>query len=304
LILGAKENDGFFDFKRLESSGLFNDIKRIFMYDISIVIGAIGVVASLITIVFSWFISKKQGVFGSSELIISFANKGSLNQQITAMAIFLPKIDNHIVIPVPIKVKNIGNKTSYGIEITIEAKSYSVINYPPVYMSPAVTDSIDSVDGKIYYLGDDVYRRTFNISQLHPSKSIQLNNAGLKSNSEKSDHIIYSPIKVKNFEQGRQYETLMLKVWIINASAKSILDSLCYISKSSRSRYENITRIKRIIMHLTGRIGHDNLCVIDVMNVKKIENTSVMTLDKYNISYGSIHDTGHVIYGPHGMIFC
>jgi len=271
------------------------------------IINVFGTIAGVAGLALSLFIAIKQNFFKKAILSISLIDYNGVNSPTTAILFSVPSSDKPIAYYNPIKITNKGNATIFNIEITIESESIAIVNYPNfLSFNPVVTNSIDSINGNMCHLGQGSFRCTYNIQQLHPSKSVQLNNVGVKIYSDKSAPIQSAIISLNIFQDGKLPELKKLFVWVIEKENISIVDALRSISKKIEANYHRIPLHKRLYMYISKKLDSNSFRVIEATELKEMHSQDgkqhVQIVDKYNISSGILSPNGLILYGPYGII--
>ncbi|MEO8124803.1 MAG: hypothetical protein ABI633_12205, partial [Burkholderiales bacterium] len=236
--------------------------------DITTIVGSVVTVAAF---ALALTVAIKKGTFTRSKLdVLFYALPGSVPSS-SELVVGGPHQEAQILIPVLLKLENKGSATSRDLEISVESDSCTVVNHPPFFISPVATDSTESVCGDTIYPGSGVFRRTFKVSELHPGKSVQLNNSGLPRNGLSGNlGIVYSSIKVNVFQPGYRRREFEFGVWHVDTSSREFREGLRLISNRLGAEYQAKPLLQRALIRLRHRRFERRVYLIEVVTLRAV----------------------------------
>ncbi len=262
---------------------------------------------AIVGVALAWLIAKKQGTFDHTCVKVSLFDLAENSKVRPELVVGGPHAEHNILTPVLIKITNHGNATSYDINVTVESDSCAVVNCPVFYISPIATDSSEVIEGNVDYLGKGVFRRVFKVTQLHPGKSVQLNNAGLPRNLLcKGESVVSSTLSVTIYEQGKRPRKCKFGVWSLDTTQRSFRSALTEMSEKIKTDYEEKPRYQRFLMRVLHRHHEHPLRLMEITELRVVtipgEGETFLTVDKSMTSHGMRFVTGNLLVGPIGLI--
>jgi hypothetical protein len=267
----------------------------------------LGTLAAIIVLPLTWIIAKRQGVFDRSEVKIQLhglPENGGIRPE---LIIGGPHSKHNILTPILVSVSNIGTATASDIEVAIEANSSVVVNHPAFFISPVATSSAESMEGATVYIGKGVFRRVFKIAQLHPGKTVQLNNVGLPRNALSTTQAVANcSLAVSIYEKGRTARKLEFGIWHLDTSEDSFQTALRKLSQKTKNEFGSKSRLQRFFARLQHRKNTHPLQLIEITTVREVstpgEADAFVTVGKFEESSGVRLVTGHLFVGSIGLI--
>ena len=267
----------------------------------------LGFVVAVVGVALTWVVAKKQGLFNRTHVRVSLFNLEENSKVRPELVVGGPHSQHAILTPVLIKIANHGTRTSYNVEVTIDSDSSAIVNHPTFYISPIATDSDEAIEGKVYYLGEGVFRRVFKVAHLHPGKSVQLNNAGLPYNLLcRGESVVSSTLSVTIYEQGKSARRCEFGIWSLDTAQRTFRSALTEMSKKIKSDYEAKTSSQRFLARLLHRHHEHPLRLVEITELRVItipgEDKTFQTVDRVLVSEGIRFGRGHLFVGPIGLI--
>ena len=262
---------------------------------------------TIVSVALTWLIAKKQGIFNRTDVRASLYDLMESSKARPELVIGGPHSENNILTPVLVKIKNYGAATAHNIVVVIESDSSTIVNHPGFFISPVATDATEAIEGNVIYLGKDVFRRVFKVTELNPGKSVQLNNAGLPHNLVSEGlPLASSVLSVTIYEQGKNVKKSEFGVWLLDTTRNNFYSVLSMMAKKAKTDFKSRHVFRRFLARLLHHRHQHPLRLMEITELREVsipgESRAFTTVNKSNVSYGTRLVTGYLFVGPIGFI--